>query len=140
MRSLTSIQIIPIMTIVTVLALASHVAVAGTVATINLTSTGLGGYTLAPLNNTTVLLYYAPVTFGVSPGLEGYYITNCQFIQAPTPQATNVAEPELVRMQNGTLALMWLRVYGKYPNVAIVLQLTMDEPNQYHAWWRYCEL
>jgi hypothetical protein len=122
MRSLTPIQIIPIMTIVTVLALASHVAVASTVATINLTSTGLGGYTLAPLNNTTVLLYYAPVTFGVSPSLEGYYITNCQFTQAPTPQATNVAEPELVRMQNGTLALMWLRVYGKYPNVAIVLQ------------------
>jgi hypothetical protein len=124
MRSLTPIQIIPIMAIVVVavLALVSHVAVAGTVTTINLTNTGLNDYTLAPINNTTVLLYYAPVTFGVSPSLEGYYITNCQFIQAPTPQATNVAEPELVRMQNGTLALMWLRVYGKYPNVAIVLQ------------------
>jgi len=118
MRSLT--QIIPIVAVVTVLALTSHVAVA--VTTINMTNTGLGDYTLAPLNNTTVLLYYAPVTFGVSPSLEGYYITNCQFTQAPTPQATNVAEPELVRMQNGTLALMWLRVYGKYPNVAIVLQ------------------
>jgi len=118
MRSLT--QIIPIVAVVTVLALTSHVAVA--VTTINMTNTGLGDYTLAPLNNTTVLLYYAPVTFGVSPSLEGYYITNCQFTQAPTPQATNVAEPELVRMQNGTLALMWLRVYGKYPNVTIVLQ------------------
>jgi len=121
MRSLT--QIIPIVAVVTVLALTSHVAVA--VTTINLTNTGLGDYTLAPLNNTTVLLYYAPVTFGVSPSLEGYYITNCQFTQAPTPQATNVAEPELVRMQNGTLALMWLRVYGKYPNVTIVLQEAM---------------
>jgi hypothetical protein len=120
MRSLT--PIIPIVAVVTVLALASHVAVAGTIATINLTSTGLGGYTLAPLNSTTVLLYYAPVTFGVAPGLTGYYITNCQFTQAPTPQAVNAVEPELVRMQNGTLALMWLRVYGKYPNVAIVLQ------------------
>ena len=105
-----------------VLALLSHVAVAGTVATINLTNTGLGGYTLTPLNNTTVLLYYAPVTFGASPSLKGYYITNCQFTQAPTPQANNVAEPELVRMQNGTIALMWLSAYGKYPNVTIVLQ------------------
>jgi hypothetical protein len=123
MRSLTLIQTIPITVIVAIiLALASHVAVAGTVATINLTNTGLNGYTITPLNSTTVLLYYAPVTFGVSPSLKGYYITNCQFTPAPTPQATNVAEPELVRMQNGTLALMWLRVYGKYPNVAIVLQ------------------
>jgi hypothetical protein len=105
-----------------VLALLSHVAVASTVATINLTNTGLGGYTLLPINSTTVLLYYTPVTFGVAPGLTGYYITNCQFTPAPVPQATNVAEPELVRMLNGTLALMWLRVYGKYPNVAIVLQ------------------
>ena len=123
MRSLTLIQTIPITVIVAIiLALASHVAVAGTVATINLTNTGLNGYTITPLNSTTVLLYYAPVTFGVSPSLKGYYITNCQFTPAPTPQATNVAEPELVRMQNDTLALMWLRVYGKYPNVAIVLQ------------------
>jgi hypothetical protein len=123
MRSLTLIQTIPITVIVAIiLALASHVAVAGTVATINLTNTGLNGYTITPLNSTTVLLYYAPVTFGVSPSLTGYYIANCQFTPAPTPQATNVAEPELVRMQNDTLALMWLRVYGKYPNVAIVLQ------------------
>ena len=123
MRSLTLIQTIPITVIVAIiLALASHVAVAGTVAIINLTNTGLNGYTITPLNSTTVLLYYAPVTFGVSPSLKGYYITNCQFTPAPTPQATNVAEPELVRMQNDTLALMWLRVYGKYPNVAIVLQ------------------
>jgi hypothetical protein len=120
MRSLTPIPIV--VTMAVVLALASHVAIAGTVATINLTSTGLNDYTLAPLNNTTVLLYYAPVTFGVSPSLTGYYIANCQFTPAPVPQATNVAEPELVRMQNGTLVLMWLRVYGKYPNVAIVLQ------------------
>jgi hypothetical protein len=105
-----------------VLALLSHVAVAGTVATINLTNTGLGGYTLTPLNSTTVLLYYAPVTFGVSPRLTGYYIANCQFTQAPTPQATNVAEPELARLPNGTLVLMWLSVYGSFPNVAIVLQ------------------
>jgi hypothetical protein len=118
MRSLTPI---PIMTIV-VLALASHVAVAGTVATINLTNTGLGGYTLTSLNNTTVLLYYAPVTFGASPGLTGYYITNCQFTPAPVPHVVNAVEPELARLPNGTLALMWLRVYGKYPNVAIVLQ------------------
>ena len=123
MRSLTLIQTIPITVIVAIiLALASHVAVAGTVATINLTNTGLNGYTITPLNSTTVLLYYAPVTFGVSPSLKGYYIANCQFTPAPTPQATNVAEPELVRMQNGTLSLMWLRVYGKYPNVTIVLQ------------------
>jgi len=121
MRSLTPIPIIPIV-VMAVLALASHVAMAGTVATINLTNTGLNDYTLAPLNSTTVLLYYAPVTFGVAPGLTGYYIANCQFTQAPTPQATNVAEPELVRMQNGTLSLMWLRVYGEYPNVTIVLQ------------------
>jgi len=104
------------------LSIISHVAMAGTIATINLTNTGLGGYTLTPLNNTTVLLYYTPVTFGIAPSLEGYYIANCQFTQAPTPQTVNAVEPELVRMQNGTLALMWLRVYGKYPNVAIVLQ------------------
>jgi len=123
MKSTIPIQTIPIMAIVAiVLVMASHVAVAGNVATINLTNTGLNGYTLAPFNSTTILLYYTPVVFGVSPSLTGYYITNCQFTQAPTPQATNVAEPELVRMQNGTLALMWLRVYGKYPNVAIVLQ------------------
>ncbi len=122
MRGLTPIIPIVVMAVVTVLALVSHVAVAGNVATINLTNTGLNDYTLAPLNSTTVLLYYAPVTFGVSPSLEGYYITNCQFTPAPTPQAVNAVEPELVRMQNGTLALMWLRVYGKYPNVAIVLQ------------------
>ena len=123
MKSTIPIQtIITTITMVIVLALVSHVAVAGTVATINLTNTGLNGYTLTPLNNTTTLLYYAPVTFGVAPSLTGYYITNCQFTPAPVPQATNVAEPELVRMQNGTIALMWLRVYGKYPNVAIVLQ------------------
>jgi hypothetical protein len=120
MRSITPIPIV--VTMAVVLALASHVAIAGTVATINLTNTGLNDYTLTPLNSTTVLLYYTPVTFGVSPSLTGYYITNCQFTPAPVPQATNVAEPELVRMLNGTLALMWLRVYGKYPNVAIVLQ------------------
>jgi hypothetical protein len=120
MRSITPIPIV--VTMAMVLALASHVAIAGTVATINLTSTGLNDYTLAPLNSTTVLLYYAPVTFGVAPGLTGYYIANCQFTQAPTPQAVNAVEPGLVRMQNGTIALMWLRVYGKYPNVAIVLQ------------------
>jgi len=118
MRSLT--PIIPIVAVV--LALVSHVAVAGNVATINLTNTGLNDYTLAPFNSTTILLYYTPVVFGASPSLTGYYIANCQFTPAPVPQATNVAEPELVRMQNGTLALMWLRVYGKYPNVAIVLQ------------------
>jgi len=123
MRSLTPIQIIPIITMVIVaLALTSHVAMAGTVTTINLTNTGLGDYTLAPLNSTTILLYYTPVAFGVSPSLEGYYITNCQFTPAPTPQATNVAEPELVRLPNGTLALMWLRVYGSFPNVTIILQ------------------
>jgi len=122
MRSLTPIPIMTIVAVVTVLALASHVAVAGTVATINLTNTGLNDYTLTPLNNTTVLLYYAPVTFGVAPSLEGYYIANCQFTQAPTPQAVNAVEPELARLPNGTIALMWLRVYGKYPNVAIVLQ------------------
>ncbi len=108
--------------IAVVLALASHVAIAGTVATINLTNTGLNDYTLLPINSTTVLLYYAPATFGVAPSLEGYYITNCQFTPAPVPQAVNAVEPELVRMQNGTIALMWLSVYGKYPNVAIVLQ------------------
>jgi len=118
MRSLT--PIIPIVAVV--LALVSHVAVAGNVATINLTNTGLNDYTLAPFNSTTILLYYTPVVFGASPSLTGYYIANCQFTPAPVPQATNVAEPELVRMQNGTLALMWLRVYGKYPNVTIVLQ------------------
>jgi hypothetical protein len=122
MRSLTPIPIMAIVAVVTVLALTGHVAVAVAVVTINLTSTGLNDYTLAPVNGTTVLLYYAPVTFGVAPGLEGYYITNCQFTQTPTPHAVNAVEPELVRMQNGTLALMWLRVYGKYPNVAIVLQ------------------
>jgi hypothetical protein len=123
MRNLTSTQaIVTTITMAIVLALVSHVAVAGNVATINLTNTGLNGYTLAPFNSTTILLYYTPVVFGVSPSLTGYYITNCQFTQAPTPQATNVAEPELVRMQNGTLALMWLSVYGKYPNVTIVLQ------------------
>jgi hypothetical protein len=123
MRNLTPTQtIVTTITMAIVLALVSHVAVAGTVATINLTNTGLGGYTLLPLNSTTVLLYYAPVTFGVSPSLTGYYIANCQFTPAPTPQAVNAVEPELVRMQNGTLALMWLRVYGEYPNVTIVLQ------------------
>jgi hypothetical protein len=132
MRSLTLIQTIPITVIVAIiLALASHVAVAGTVATINLT-TGLNDYTLASVNSTTVLFYYIPATFGVAPSLEGYYITNCQFTPAPTPQAVNAVEPELVsvepelvRMPNGTLVLMWLRVYGnyrKYPNVTIVLQ------------------
>jgi|GEM_PF-5629255 len=120
MRSLTPIPIITM--VIVALALTSHVAMAGTVTTINLTNTGVGGYTLAPLNSTTVAFYYAPVVFGVSPSLTGYYISNCQFTQAPTPQATNIAEPELVRMPNGTLALMWLRVYGKYPNVTIVLQ------------------
>ena len=116
------IPVITTVVVITALALLSHVAVAGTVATINLTSTGLGGYTLAPLNSTTILLYYAPVTFGVAPSLEGYYISNCQFTQAPTPQAVNTVEPELVRLPNGTLALMWLSVYGRFPNVAIVLQ------------------
>jgi len=121
MRSLTPIQTLPIMTIVAVMAvLAGHVVMA--VTTINMTNTGLGDYTLAPLNNTTVLLYYAPVTFGVAPGLEGYYISNCQFTQAPTPQATNTVEPELAMLPNGTLALMWLRVYGSFPNVTVVLQ------------------
>jgi hypothetical protein len=121
MRSLTPI---PIMTIVVMAVLASHVAVAVTVVTINLTSTGVNDYTLAPVNDTTILFYYAPVTFGVSPIIEGYYINvgNCQFTQAPAPQVVNAAEPELVRLQNGTLALMWLRVYGKYPNVSILIQ------------------
>ena len=122
MKGAIPTQTIPIMAMAVILALASHVAMAGTVATINLTNTGVGGYTLLPLNNTTILLYYAPVVFGVSPSLTGYYISNCQFTPAPTPQATNVAEPELVRMPNGTIALMWLRVYGKYPNVSIILQ------------------
>jgi len=118
MRSLTPI---PIMAIVVVMAvLAGHVAMA--VTTINMTNTGLGDYTLTPLNSTTVLLYYAPVTFGVAPSLKGYYITNCQFTQAPTPQATNTVEPELARLPNGTLTLMWLRVYGRFPNVTVVLQ------------------
>jgi len=120
MRSLTPIPIITM--VIVALALASHVAVAGTVATINLTNTGLNDYTLAPINSTTVAFYYAPVTFGVAPGLKGYYITNCQFTQAPTPLTVNAVEPELVRMPNGTLVLMWLSVYGRYPNVAIVLQ------------------
>ncbi len=124
MKYTTQTQPIPVVATVmaVVLALVSHVAVAGTVATINLTNTGLGGYTLTTLNSTTTLLYYTPVTFGVAPSLEGYYITNCQFTPAPTPQATNVAEPELAGLPNGTLVLMWLRVYGKFPNVTVVLQ------------------
>jgi hypothetical protein len=121
MRSLTPIPIIPI---VVMAVLASHVAVAGSVVTINLTNTGVNDYTLAPVNDTTILFYYAPVTFGVSPIIEGYYINvgNCQFTQAPAPQVVNAAEPELVRLPNGSLALMWLRVYGKYPNVSILIQ------------------
>jgi len=124
MRSLTPIQTIPIITMVVVLALASHAAVAGTVATINLTNTGVNGYTLAPVNDTTILLYYTPETFGVAPSIEGYYINvaNCQFTQAPAPQVANAAEPELARLPNGSLALMWLRVYGSYPNVSIIIQ------------------
>ena len=122
MRSLT--LIIPIVAVVTVLALVSHVTVAVTVVTINLTNTGVNDYTLAPVNDTTILFYYAPVTFGASPIIEGYYINvgNCQFTQAPAPQVVNAAEPELVRLPNGSLALMWLRVYGKYPNVSILIQ------------------
>jgi len=121
MKNLTPI---PIMTVMVVLALLSHVAVAGTVVTINLTNTGVNDYTLAPVNDTTVLLYYAPVTFGIAPSLEGYYINvaNCQFTQAPAPPVANVAEPELVRLPNGSLALMWLRIYGSYPNVSIIIQ------------------
>jgi len=124
MRSLTPIPIMTIVAVVTVLALTSHVAVAVTVVTINLTNTGVNDYTLAPVNDTTILFYYAPVTFGVSPIIEGYYINvgNCQFTQAPAPQVVNAAEPELVRLLNGSLALMWLRVYGKYPNVSILIQ------------------
>jgi hypothetical protein len=122
MRSLTQIIPIVVMAVVTVLALTGHVAVAVEVVTINMTNTGLGDYTLLPLNNTTVLLYYTPVTFGVSPSLEGYYISNCQFTQAPTPQAVNTVEPELAMLPNGTIALMWLRVYGRFPNVTVVLQ------------------
>jgi len=124
MRSLTPIPIMAIVAVVTVLALVSHVAVAVTVVTINLTNTGVDDYTLAPVNDTTILFYYAPVTFGVSPIIEGYYINvgNCQFTQAPAPQVVNAAEPELARLPNGSLALMWLRVYGKYPNVSILIQ------------------
>jgi len=120
MRNLTPIPII----VAVILALTSHVAIAGTVVTINLTSTGVNDYTLAPVNDTTILLYYAPVTFGASPIIEGYYINvgNCQFTQAPAPQVVNAAEPELVRLPNGSLALMWLRIYGKYPNVSILIQ------------------
>ena len=124
MRSLTPIPIVAVMAVVTVLALTSHVAVAVAVVTINLTSTGVNDYTLAPVNDTTILFYYAPVTFGASPIIEGYYINvgNCQFTQAPAPQVVNAAEPELVRLPNGSLALMWLRVYGRYPNVSILIQ------------------
>ena len=124
MRSLTPIPIMTIMAVMVVLALVSHVAVAVTVVTINLTSTGVDDYTLAPVNNTTILFYYAPVTFGASPIIEGYYINvgNCQFTQAPAPQVVNAAEPELVRLPNGSLALMWLRIYGRYPNVSILIQ------------------
>ncbi|WP_066795167.1 hypothetical protein [Caldivirga sp. MU80] len=120
MKGTIPIQTIPIMAIV--LVMASHVAVAGTVATINLTNTGLNDYTLTPINNTTILFYYAPAVFGIALSLKGYYIGNCQFTPAYPPQTINTVEPELVRMPNGTLALMWLSVYGKYPNVTIVLQ------------------